>query len=132
MVLFVSQEVRYEDSHEDQCLDLHRETSPVIALLFPTVMNSLPISLYSHTPCTYIPIFPHPVQWHVIVSDCFSWLARAARQSTSLLLWCHNSVQLAPFPHRCVTTPSYFENKAALAACCTLTNISVAPTTAPP
>ena len=61
---------------------------------------------------TYIPIFPHPVQWHVTPPislilapwaptaprrigaqilarnspDCFSWGRRAARQSTSLML----------------------------------------------
>ena len=30
----LSQEVRYEDSRGDQCLDLHREASPIITL-FP-------------------------------------------------------------------------------------------------
>ena len=31
----VSQEVRYEDSRGDQCLDLHREASPIITLFLP-------------------------------------------------------------------------------------------------
>ena len=37
-----------------------------------------------------------PKYWHVIVSRLLSLCRRAVRQSTLLLLWCHNSVHTAP------------------------------------
>ena len=43
MVMFVSQEVRHEDAHEDRWPDLHREASPIILLL--SLSPSLALSL---------------------------------------------------------------------------------------
>ena len=54
---------------------------------------------------------PTPVVqvWHVIVSDCFRWAA-ALRDSRPLCC-CGVTTRciIAPLPHRCITTPSYFE-----------------------
>ena len=51
-----------------------------------------------------------PSNWHELVSRLLSLCRRAVRQSTLLLLWCHNSVHIAPLPpHRCSATPSYLE-----------------------
>ena len=110
MATQLSQEVVENDLQTDPENHLHQPqlNTPIITLSPPTVMNSLPTSLYSHTLCSGTSLPPRPLildiltgaqvvarhasptpvvqVWHVIVSDCFSWGRRAARQSTSLML----------------------------------------------
>ena len=118
----MSQELAENDLQTDPENHLHPQphlSTPIITLSPPTVMNSLPISLYSHTLCSGTSCHPanyrhpasyrHPANYrHVTVSRLLSQGDRPARQSTPLHVLSHSPVHnCATSPTRYIIVPSY-------------------------
>ena len=84
-------------------------STPIITLSPPTVMNSLPISLHSHTPCSGTSLPPRPLilgtlgaeqapkYWHVIVPSTL--------EASSCDTLSSHPAEDEPQHSRCCTTP---------------------------